>query len=80
MTGDDTSLIWKVFKLILGWLLNLFYNLLNIRKVGNLSSEKFLSQSQSNGVIYSQQMANAGNGTECKNDPHKMKNLPPRYN
>ena len=80
MTGDDTSLIWKVFKLILGWLLNLFYNLLNIRKVWNLSSEKFVSQSQSNCVIYSEQMANVGNSMECKNDPHKMKNLPPRYN
>ena len=46
----------------------------------NLSSEKFVAQSQSNSVIYSEQMANAGNSMECKNDPHKMKNLPPRYN
>ena len=68
------------FKLILAWLLKLFYDLLNIRKVRNLSSEKFVSQSQSNSVIYSEQMANAGNSMECKNDPHKMKNVPSRYN
>ena len=80
MIGSDTLLICKVFKLISTWLLKLFYDLLNIGKVWNLSSEKCVSKSQFNSVIYSEQMANAGNSMECKNDPHKMENLPPRYN